>query len=377
MSFSADSDLVRVTSGDLLTSSAQTLVNTVNCVGIMGKGIALAFKRRYPDMFQDYVQRCRRREVRLGRPYVYHAADRLILNFPTKNHWRAVSRLEDIVAGLEHLESHYREWGITSLAVPPLGCGNGQLEWEVVGPTLRRHLSRLGIPVELYAPYGHAPDARQPSLIAAQDSGVGDHERFVDAEWVAIVAILDRLERQRYHWPIGRIMFQKLVYFATQAGVPTGLDYEAQSYGPYAADLKRMLARLQHNGLVTEEQRGKMFEVRVGPTYRDAVERFRDRMEVWRPAVERTVDLMSRMDSRTSEIAATAHFTARSLRQRYGRQPTFIEVIDAVEKWKVRRKPPVTRDAILQALVVLGLRGWVDVELDEQSEPVVEDLVGA
>ncbi len=262
-------------SGDLLASKAQTLVNTVNCVGIMGKGIALAFKRRYPEMFKDYVRRCDRGEVQLGRPYVYRADDHLILNFPTKQHWRAVSRLKDIIAGLEYLEAHSREWGITSLAVPPLGCGNGQLEWEVVGPTLHRHLSRLDIPVELYVPHGETLTGQQSLFGASDEAATPDRERFVEAEWVAVVAILDRLERQQHHWPVGRIMFQKLVYFATQAGIPTGLQYEAASYGPYAADLKRMLARLQNNGLAVERQRGNMFEVRVGPTYRDAVAQFR------------------------------------------------------------------------------------------------------
>jgi uncharacterized protein YwgA/O-acetyl-ADP-ribose deacetylase (regulator of RNase III) len=377
VSSSADAGLVKLTSGDLLASKAQTLVNTVNCVGIMGKGIALAFKRRYPEMFKDYVRRCDRGEVQLGRPYVYRADDHLILNFPTKQHWRAVSRLEDIIAGLEYLEAHYREWGITSLAVPPLGCGNGQLEWQVVGPTLHRHLSRLDIPVELYAPHGETLTAEQVLFGASDGSATPDRERFVEAEWVTVVAILDRLQRQQHHWPVGRIMFQKLVYFATQAGIPTGLQYEAASYGPYAADLKRMLARLQNNGLAVERQRGNMFEVRVGPTCRDAVAQFRDRMEVWRPAVERTVDLMSRMNSQTAEIAASVHFAASSLRQRHGRRPTALEVVDAVEKWKIRRKPPVTRESIVQALVVLALRGWVDVQLDQEFEPLVEELVVA
>jgi uncharacterized protein YwgA/O-acetyl-ADP-ribose deacetylase (regulator of RNase III) len=375
VSSSPETGLVKIVSGDLLASKAQTLVNTVNCVGVMGKGVALAFKRRYPDMFEDYVRRCRRSEVQLGRPYLYRAGDHLIVNFPTKKHWRAVSRLEDIVAGLEYLESHYREWGIASLAVPPLGCGNGQLEWEVVGPTLHRHLSRLGIPVELYAPRGEAVPAGQSPPDALWEPEPRDRARSFQPEWVAVVAILDRLQRQPHHWPVGRIVFQKLVYFATQAGVPTGLDYEPASYGPYAADLKRMLARLQHNGLATEIQEGSRFEVRVGPTYRDAVARFRDRMEVWRPAVERTVDLMSRMDSRTAEVAATVHFTARNLQKHYDRRPKAREVVDAVETWKIRRRPPITRDSIMQALVVLALRGWVDIELDEEYKPLVEEIV--
>src|SRR4051794_25493567 len=137
----------------------QTLVNTVNTVGVMGKGIALAFKKAYPEMYEDYLRRCERKEVALGRPYVFAASRNLILNFPTKGHWRAVSKLADIVAGLEHLETHYKEWGITSLAVPPLGCGNGQLEGDVVRPTLVRHLARLDVPVELYAPSGARVEA--------------------------------------------------------------------------------------------------------------------------------------------------------------------------------------------------------------------------
>src|SRR4051794_5070539 len=120
---SSDRSPVKFVQGNLLNSRAQTLVNTVNCVGIMGKGIALAFKRRYPAMFTDYVKRCDAGVVKLGEPYLYRADDHLIVNFPTKDHWRSVSRLDDIETGLRYLKEHLHEWGITSLAVPPLGCG--------------------------------------------------------------------------------------------------------------------------------------------------------------------------------------------------------------------------------------------------------------
>lgn len=366
---------IRLVTGDILKSDAQTLVNTVNCVGVMGKGIALAFKRRYPDMYRDYVKRCDLGKVRLGRPYLYQADDHLILNFPTKKHWRAVSRLEDIVTGLEYLEEHYREWGITSLAVPPLGCGNGQLEWDVVGPTLYRHLARLDIPVELYPPRGVVSGHEQLELLGLDDHEGGPPSRFVEPQWVAIVAILDRLERQPHHWPIGRIMFQKLVYFATQAGLPTGLSYEAKSYGPFADDVKRMIGRLQNNGLAVERQRGQMFEVTVGPTYADAVDRYRDALEPWRPIVDRTVDLMARLSTQEAEAAASVHFAAATLQQRWMRNPTSQEVIAAVEKWKIRRTPPLTRQVILEALVTLALHRWIQVDLDEELQSTVEDLV--
>src|SRR5437764_10708247 len=113
--------MVRVLIGDLFDSKAQTLVNTVNCVGIMGKGVALEFKNRFPEMYRDYVERCRGGAVKLGRPYLYRRlTEPWILNFPTKDHWRSVSKLADIVRGLQFLEEHYDEWDITSLAVPPL-----------------------------------------------------------------------------------------------------------------------------------------------------------------------------------------------------------------------------------------------------------------
>jgi len=146
---------VRVLTGDLFQSKAQTLVNAVNCVGVMGKGIALEFKKRFPAMYQDYVARCAAKQVRLGEPYLFNRPTLpWILNFPTKDDWRSVSRLSDILIGLEYLERCCREWGIESLAVPALGCGEGKLEWQVVGPALYDHLSRLGIPVELYTPHG-------------------------------------------------------------------------------------------------------------------------------------------------------------------------------------------------------------------------------
>ena len=206
---------VTVEIGELFTSHAQTLVNTVNCIGVMGKGIALGFKQRFPDMYSDYEARCRRREVRLGHPYLYKR-DELpwVLNFPTKNHWRGLSRISDISRGLEFLAAHYKEWGITSLAVPPLGCGNGQLDWTVVGPTLFRYLSKLDLPVELYAP--DKTPKEQLTLDFLQSAGSAqlgvsrDREPLrVDAWAVAIVAVLSRIAREPFRRPIGRTYFRR------------------------------------------------------------------------------------------------------------------------------------------------------------------------
>jgi O-acetyl-ADP-ribose deacetylase (regulator of RNase III) len=181
---------VRVLIGDLFASRAQTLTNTVNTVGVMGKGIALEFRKRFPVMYEDYVARCEAGEVQLGRPYLFTPlVPPWILNFPTKEHWRSLSRLDAIIDGLDHLYKHYEEWGIESLAVPPLGCGEGGLEWRIVGPSLYRGLSRLDIPVELYAPFDQ--------MIFFGDSDMGPQFAYVHTDYGPGIVVWDHESDRR------------------------------------------------------------------------------------------------------------------------------------------------------------------------------------
>src|SRR6266436_4496686 len=149
------SSTIKVRIGNMFASDMRTLVNTINCVGVMGKGIAQIFKQEHPEMFADYAARCERGEVKLGRPYHYKdLAGVSIVNFPTKGHWRASTRLTDVEAGLDYFAKHYEQWGITSVAFPPLGCGNGGLEWSAVGPLMYYKLKGLGFRVEIYGLFG-------------------------------------------------------------------------------------------------------------------------------------------------------------------------------------------------------------------------------
>jgi O-acetyl-ADP-ribose deacetylase (regulator of RNase III)/uncharacterized protein YwgA len=360
--------MAQVLVGDLFQSGAQTLVNTVNCVGVMGKGVALEFKKRFPDMHEDYVARCAANQVRLGEPYLFRRPEPpWVLNFPTKGHWRAVSRLSDIVAGLEYLENHYRDWGITSLAVPPLGCGQGGLEWRVVGPVLLRYLDRLDIPVKLYAPQGTPQAELDLGFLSANGADGGSRRGSLDGPpklnpaWVALVEILARINAEPYHWPVGRILFQKIAYFATEAGLPTGLRYTRGSYGPFAPDLKMLETRLVNNGLVREQEHGRMFVVNPGPTYQDAAQAYRADLERWEPIIARIVDLFLRMRTDQAEVAATAHFAAAELAQESGIRPSEAQVLDAVRNWKARRRPPLTDEQVALAIRNLNLLGWLDV----------------
>jgi O-acetyl-ADP-ribose deacetylase (regulator of RNase III) len=140
--------------GDIFESNAQVIVNTVNCQGVMGKGLALAFKQKYPDMFKVYQQECRTGKLRIGKLTLYQRSIPWILNFPTKDSWRANSKLEYLEKGLEFLVSHYNNAGITSIAFPKLGAQNGKLSWDEVGSMMAQYLSQLDIDVFIYITEG-------------------------------------------------------------------------------------------------------------------------------------------------------------------------------------------------------------------------------
>lgn len=135
--------MITFVDGNIFDSPAQVITNTINCVGVMGKGLALEFKRRFPKMYEDYRIRCQKGDVLPGRPYLWEDDKVQILNFPTKRHWRENSRLDDIEEGLRYLANHYQEMGLHTLALAPLGCGNGGLNWNDVKPLIERYLGSV------------------------------------------------------------------------------------------------------------------------------------------------------------------------------------------------------------------------------------------
>ncbi len=358
--------MIEVKIGNIFDSKAQTIVNTVNCVGVMGKGIALEFKQRFPDMYKDYVQACNRNEIKLGKPVLYkRTVEPWILNFPTKDHWRSVARLEDIKNGLEYLLSHYKEWGIESIAAPPLGCGLGQLEWKVIGRTLYRYLKAMDIPVELYAPYGTPAEELQPGFLNADEVKQLGAPSSADPTWIqppviALVEILHLIEEEPYHWPVGRVIFQKIAYVATAEGLPTGLEFTKGSYGPYSPGLKKATTQLVNNGLIKEVKRGQMFEIMVGKTFKDAEISYKNDLEQWKPLIEKVADLFLRLDTRRAEIVATVLFAYNLLRET-GAGITELDIVEAVMEWKTLRRPKLDRDDIAKTVRNLAALSWLDV----------------
>jgi len=347
----------------------------------MGKGLALEFKKRFPEMYDDYVIRCNAHEVRLGQPYLYRRlTPPWILNFPTKDHWRSVSKLSDIVAGLEYLESHYKEWGITSLAVPALGCSNGQLEWRVVGPTLYRHLSRFDIPVELYAPLGTPADQLETQFlsqvpVSSNEAGRSNESSKINPAWLALVEIIARIIREPYHWPVGRTTFQKIAYFATALGLPTELNYSRSSYGPFAPELKPLTTRLVNNGLIREDRLGNMFAVKPGPTYKDATKAFAAELGEWEEIIDRVTDLFLRMRTGQAEVAATVYFVARQLAESLQSRPSEAQILEEVKRWKQKRRPPLQEEEVAQSIRSLNMLGWIDAAVSNELPIPQEALV--
>jgi len=372
--------MIKVLMGNLLESKAQTLVNTVNCVGVMGKGIALQFKAQFPDMFKDYVTACERKEIRPGKPYLYRKLiPPWILNFPTKDHWRSVSRMEDIIQGLKYLLKNYNEWGIKSLAVPPLGCGHGQLDWKVVGPTLYRYLSQLDIPVEPYAPHGTPHDelqeeflSKEPVLMAGGESRA-DKQR-IEPAWVAIVEILNRVEHEPYHWPVGRTTFQKIAYVATREGLPTGLHYQKGSFGPFSRELKVLITRLVNNGLIREERLGRMFAIKVGATFKDARKLYHNDLEQWEPTIEKIADLFVRLQTKQAEVIATVLFAADMLSKTNKEKLSELDVLDGVMMWKQKRRPPLDKGEVAYIIRNLAALRWLDVK-PSHDLPIPEEAL--
>lgn len=184
--------MIRYIDGDLFQSPAQTLVNTVNTVGVMGKGVALQFKRFYPEMFSAYQAECREGRLTIGSLMLWRTTGKWVLNFPTKQDWKRPSKVEYIEQGLERFTKAYRAMGIRSIAFPPLGCGNGELDFSSqVQPLMERYLKDLPLDVFIYRPLpkGAVPEhhdvngmrrwlLEQPALLPASEVWIDLTELF-------------------------------------------------------------------------------------------------------------------------------------------------------------------------------------------------------
>ena len=353
----------------MFSTNAQTLVNTVNCVGVMGKGVALKFKERFPDMFEDYARRCERKAVKLGEPYLYEDKSGIkILNFPTKDHWRSASRLSDIESGLTFLAAHYERWGIKSMAMPPLGCGNGGLSWSEVGPLIYQKLKSLPIDIDVFAPYGTSGTELKIEFLAAPTQlsleGKGRRLEKMNPGWAALIEVLKELEDQPYAPPVGRTIFQKICFVITELGVPTGFQFGKGSYGPFSADVKPALHDFANRNWVQERPLGRMVALHVGEQFSKDRSKFADEIERYRKSIDKTVDLFSRIkNTEQAEEVLTVLFASQQVKK--GDKNADVEeqqIYDYILDWKKTWQEPAKKESVAEAVRSLALLGWIRVK---------------
>jgi O-acetyl-ADP-ribose deacetylase (regulator of RNase III) len=226
--------MIEFKKGDILTANVEALVNTVNCVGIMGRGIALQFKNDFPENFKAYAIACEREEVQPGKMFAFETRTltnpKVIINFPTKRHWRGKSRMEDIDSGLKALVEEIHTRGIRSIAIPPLGSGLGGLNWTDVRPRIVEALCGLNeLHVIVFEP-NDAPVATRSREVPAMSPGRA-----------ALVVLMHRYLGGLMDPFVSLLEIHKLMYFMQEAGEPLRLRYAKASYGPYAENLSHVL----------------------------------------------------------------------------------------------------------------------------------------
>lgn len=347
--------MLKRTKGDILTADVEALVNTVNCVGIAGRGIALQFRQVFPENFKVYAAACRRGEVQPGWMFVFETGQltnpRYIINFPTKRHWRGKSRMEDIEAGLTSLVQEVRSRGIRSLAIPPLGAGLGGLDWAEVRPKIEAAMAALpDVQTLLFEPAAGAggrqpnPSTEVPKMTPGRAVLVGLIERY-------LVGLLDPY--------VTLLELHKLMYFMQEAGEPLKLRYTKGPYGPYAENLRHVLARIEGH-LVTGYSDGvdnplKQIELVPG-ALADGTQFLAEHPEAAR-RFERVADLVRGFETPFGlELLATVHWVAT----REGAR-TADAAREQAYAWS-ERKRQFLPDQIQLAWDVLRAKDWLAAE---------------
>ena len=338
--------------GDILAEDAEALVNTVNCVGIMGRGIALQFKNAFPENFKAYAAACKHEEVQPGRMFVFETGQltnpRYIINFPTKRHWRGKSRIEDIESGLQALAEEIRERNIQSIAIPPLGSGLGGLDWSQVRPRIEEAVSEFtNLEIVIFEPKG-APEVGEmvrnrdvPNMTPGRAALVELMNRYLGGLLDPFVTLLE---------------VHKLMYFMQEAGEPLRLRYQKAPYGPYAENLRHVLRAVEGHLVSGYADGGDAPDKQISlvpGAVKDANTFLASNRET-RERFEKVADLVEGFESPFGlELLATIHWVAKNEAVQ-----SLDDLIAKAYAWNVRKRRFSRRQMAL-AFDVLARKGWV------------------
>ncbi len=346
--------MIHFTQGNLLEADVDAVVNTVNTQGVMGKGIALMFKEKFSENFKSYAAACKRQEVQIGRMFVTSSPEllgpRWIINFPTKMHWRNPSKIEWIVEGLQDLRAVIEKHQIRSVAIPPLGSGNGGLDWSDV----RRHIESAlgdmdGVDVMVYE-----PTAKYQNIAKGRGVEKLTPARAMIAEMIRRYSTMGLscsiLEAQKLAWMLTRVM--------KQCGLknPLNLSFDANRYGPYAQELTHLLNALDGSYLHCEKRlpdASPFDTIEFDPDWQEHLSSFFTRAEgaVFAEAIDKTDELI---DGFQSPLGMEALATVDWLLTRMKAEPTLSSIRAGLERWPEgagERKNRLFGDKLLQACI--------------------------
>lgn len=343
---------ITLMTGDLLEQEVDAIVNTVNCVGVMGKGIALQFARRAPENLKAYQRACKTGEVQVGRMFVFDAGPlarpHFIINFPTKDHWRARSKMSYVEDGLRDLIDQIRLRGIRSIALPPLGCGNGGLDWAEVRPRIESAFANLpDVEVLLFEPLGAPPPQK---MVTNTTRPKMTHGRAALVKMMAIYSELD--------YSLSKIEVQKLGYFLHVAGVLPNLGYVKHQFGPYSSQLMHVLERMESHYIIGLGDHDGPAEIRHLPDALADAEAFLARPEEVTHK-EKISALSALIDGYQTpygmELLATVHW----VKHNEPRVTSADEAVGAVQAWNERKSRIMKPTHIRSAWEHLEQLGWL------------------
>ena len=344
--------MLELTTGDILKGDAEALVNTVNCVGVMGRGIALQFRKAFPENFKAYKSLCDKKKLHPGMMLVHDLNclqnPRYVVNFPTKRHWKGKSKIEDIESGLEALVKEVTDRKIRSIAIPPLGCGLGGLSWNQVKPMIQKAFDALpNVHVFLYEPAGAPAPEDMVKEKKAPNMTVGR---------AALLALMNRYLGALMDPFVSLLEMHKLMYFMQESGENLKLNFSKAPYGPYAKNLRHVLNLIEGyfiSGFADAEDRPDT-QIKLMPEASDKAEHYLEDHHDTRERFNRVVNLINGFETPFGmELLSTVHWVATREDAK-----TATEAIEKTYAWN-ERKRMFQEEHIRIAWQILDKNQWI------------------
>jgi O-acetyl-ADP-ribose deacetylase (regulator of RNase III) len=337
--------------GNLLKTDAEALVNTVNCVGVMGKGIALQFKQAFPENYREYEKACAAGKVALGHMLVFATGamvnPKFIINFPTKQHWKGKSKIEDVRKGLVALIEEVRKRAIRSIAIPPLGCGNGGLDWSEVRPMIEAAFAELPhVQVLLFEPSGAPKAATMPVRTTVPT---------MTRARALFVKLIEQYCEPGYRLTL--LEMQKLAYLLQMAGEPLRLNFVKHNFGPYAENLNHVLQRIEGHFIRGYGDRKAQAEIHLMPHAAEKASEVLAEDEEARKRLNRVSQAIEGFETPYSmELLATVLWVSNEKPLLAGEPDS---IISQVQAWSARKRKLFRAEHIRAAWERLHQEGWL------------------